>query len=797
MTKNLQQTPPSGLGVGDIAYVLFKHKWKLIVISLLGLIAAAVYYFRAPALWRSQAKLMVRYVVERSAVDQVQNTTSLSAGQGAEAVMQSELEILNSWDLAEKVAALPGMEELAPKSKTPAKAEGAALAIMEGLKAVAVKGSNVIVVEFKHWNREAVQKALDQLVQEYFRKHLEIHRSKEAAKFVSEKVEKSRTKLKGAEQDLMKLKSDSGVYSLPETIHSVNEEVAKLQNELNSAETLLAEHRARVEALEKFAATGKGEAVPFGPALTPAKPKDEEPAEGGKAAALSGGATPGSPDEVRTALTPEDSAVGSADNEYFNAVSGLKLLEAERVEMLKYYREEHYAVKELDEKISRQQRLIEIYKERSAEGSNRQVRSALLAAQSQTAALEARVEKIKEVQAIAQKNVLALTALMPRIAEMEMARDIEAGNYKYMSASLEKAQVDEALDGSKMPNISIVQEATPAVLDMGKRDKIALGIAGGTAAAAIALTLLFGLFLKRRVNRPEDLENRLGVPLLLSIPFFSRQDCLRLLQPKGANGSKALNQNDRLRLLHPKGTNGSAANGSAVNGSNGDTGTKLATAVEPPSAPWEAGHFIRPYSEAARDRLGLYFESRGITHKPKLIGVTGFSDGAGTSTLAAGLAAALSETGEGKVLMVDMTANGSEDDVHPFFAGRPAVALDDALKPAGNIESTADNLYLATADPNSPGSGSLGLNKLRRIMRDLKASDYDYMVFDMPALGQTSSTAAMAGLMDQVLVIVEGEASSPEEIKRGFRDLVESRAKVSVIFNKARSYGPKALVGGH
>ena len=217
---------------------------------------------------------------------------------------------------------------------------------------------------------------------------------------------------------------------------------------------------------------------------------------------------------------------------------------------------------------------------------------------------------------------------------------------------------------------------------------------------------------------------------------------------------------------------------------------------EAPAAPWEIGHFIRPFSEAVRDRLGLYFEINGIIHKPRLIGVTSFSHGAGTSTLAAGLAAALSETGEGKVLMVDMTANGSEGEVHPFFAGQPAVALDDALKSAGQIQSTAENLYLATAEPNSAGSGSLGLNKFRRIMRDLKASDFDYMVFDMPALGQTSSSAAMAGLMDQVLVIVESETSSPEEVKRGFRDLADSRAKVSMVFNKARSYGPKALTGG-
>ena len=59
--------------------------------------------------------------------------------------------------------------------------------------------------------------------------------------------------------------------------------------------------------------------------------------------------------------------------------------------------------------------------------------------------------------------------------------------------------------------------------------------------------------------------------------------------------------------------------------------------------------------------------------------MTSFSQGAGTSTLAAGLAAALSETDEGKVLLVDV--NLGPDHVHPFFKGKPAYPLTTALQP--------------------------------------------------------------------------------------------------------------------
>jgi Mrp family chromosome partitioning ATPase len=211
-------------------------------------------------------------------------------------------------------------------------------------------------------------------------------------------------------------------------------------------------------------------------------------------------------------------------------------------------------------------------------------------------------------------------------------------------------------------------------------------------------------------------------------------------------------------------------------------------------APWEVEHFIRPYSEAVRDRLGLYFELHGVTHKPKLIGVTGFTDGAGTSTLAAGVAAALSETGDGKVLLVDVNATNGE--VHPFFAGRPAAALTTAIKPEAAITSAADNLYLATVNQSGSKSTHLGLKKFFALVPTLKASDFDYIIFDMPPITQTSPTVGLAALMDKVLLVVEAEKTTRDTVKRGYRELVGARADVAVVLNKTRTYGPNWLESG-
>jgi len=211
-------------------------------------------------------------------------------------------------------------------------------------------------------------------------------------------------------------------------------------------------------------------------------------------------------------------------------------------------------------------------------------------------------------------------------------------------------------------------------------------------------------------------------------------------------------------------------------------------------APWSPDHFIRPFCEAIRDRFGLYFELNQLTHKPKLIGVTAFSHGGGTSTIAAGLAAALSETDDGKVLLVDV--NLGPGDVHPFFKGKPAYALATALQPSGAIDPAADNLYLATVGSSRSGPAQLGLKRFFDLMPNLKASEFDYIIFDMPPLEQISPTWALSPFMDKLLLIVQGDTSNKEVVKRGYQKLVAERENVSVVFNKAQSYGPKWIDGG-
>jgi Mrp family chromosome partitioning ATPase len=200
---------------------------------------------------------------------------------------------------------------------------------------------------------------------------------------------------------------------------------------------------------------------------------------------------------------------------------------------------------------------------------------------------------------------------------------------------------------------------------------------------------------------------------------------------------------------------------------------------------------LRPFFEALRDRVAVHLER--ISHKPKLVAVTGCSPGSGVTTLAAGLAASLSETGDGKVLLVDM--NLEHGAVHPFFRGQPSCGLLEALeKDKGQKGQVQQNLVLAAASSGNGHGGSLVPRKFANLMPKLVATDYDFVIFDMPPVSQTSVTPRLARLMDMTLMVIESEKTQVDVVRQASALLQQSKADVAVVLNKTRSYVPRRLL---
>ena len=111
MTANNPSKPqPSSLDFQDICYVLFRHKGKIIVLSVAGILGAAALLFLKPPVYQSEGKLFVRYVLDRGESRSLTptggdpNQVRLPDPRG-EGIINTEKEILDSFDLANQVAA--------------------------------------------------------------------------------------------------------------------------------------------------------------------------------------------------------------------------------------------------------------------------------------------------------------------------------------------------------------------------------------------------------------------------------------------------------------------------------------------------------------------------------------------------------------------------------------------------------------------------------------------------------------------------------------------------------------------
>src|SRR5205823_1705929 len=65
--------------------------------------------------------------------------------------------------------------------------------------------------------------------------------------------------------------------------------------------------------------------------------------------------------------------------------------------------------------------------------------------------------------------------------------------------------------------------------------------------------------------------------------------------------------------------------------------------------------------------------------------------------------------------------------------------------PAAQVRST-----LVLANANDPGDKTLSLvpSRFSALVPKFKASDYDYIIFDMPPVSSTSPTASLASMLD-------------------------------------------------
>jgi uncharacterized protein involved in exopolysaccharide biosynthesis/Mrp family chromosome partitioning ATPase len=741
-----QGAQASGISLGDIYYILFRHKWKIVVLSTLGVLAAAYLYLTKKPVYGSEAELLVRYVID----------TKFKVGSNADIrqldprgdnTLNSEVRIFTSFDLATNVVKAIGAEKILggpdPENDPINKA---AKVIRQNITVEPVRRTDVLRVVFQHPNKDLVQPILAQLINSYLDMHVRIHSLGVSETFLTQRTIQLSNQLAQTESQLRQAKAAAGVVSTLEDAKKEHSDMISAQvRELNTARADLAGHEAALGMFSK--------PVPV-----------QETTNAAPAAA--------------TAELPAD-VVG----DYKELDAQLQQFLATRRQLLTWATDTSYPVQDIQAQIKdieQKKKALEAKYPRLASMPSLPTTAPATAGspsglpafdplneEVQVRILSARIESMNSKLTQLRQELSKIEASEAVITELQRKREIEDADYRIYENSLHQAKITHTLEEGRLSNISVTQEPTPPFKDTDRTKKMCMVVAGGGFGAGLALAVLLELFLNQTVRRPNEIETRLRLPLMLSIPDTRRRN-FKVPGPKRASNGHAL-------LKAPDETNGEAAKHASME-----------------VALWDNSHDLRLYFEALRDRLFVFFDTNNLKHNPKLVAVTACSEGAGVSTIAAGLAATLSETGDGNVLLVDM--NDGEGAARPFYKGKPTCGIADALE--GKKREGAmvqNNLYVVAEGMNGGAFPDALPKQFNHLMPKLKASDYDFIIFDMPPVSQISVTPKMARMMDINLLIVESEKTEREIVKQASSMISGSKANLGIVLNKKRSYVPKWL----
>jgi len=758
----------------DLVFVLFRHKRKIAAFAGVATAATLLFTFLSPPAYRSEAKLLVRLGGASVTPDPtlVPERTLLPVRLTWESAINSEIEVLRSVELAYEVVdslgpeawgeagaeavaraeALPkppkGKEE-APSSKGTTgggfigKIKGLlgsgdsskvpdrdalAARLLRNLSVEALPDSNVISVAYEDRSPELAQRVVTTLVNCYLKKHFSIYRSPGSVQFLEEQTKLFEKQLAETEKALRDLKLKTGISSLEDDRKALLERVSSLIKQIDEVNASLATSQAKVESIRQLLKT-----VPETVVLTET----------------------------------------TVPNRAADALRGkLYDLAAEEQKLLQQLSENSVRVKEIRRQIDQLKKLLKeegdwkIQRSRGLNEAYVRLKIDLLNEQANLASLRARKQTLEQRLAEAQKALDALTTVEADIRRLERQRTIQEENYRTYYDNLQQAKIDKESESRNITNISVIQSATYNPKPVRPRKKLNLvlgllfGLLGGLGTAFITE------YLDHTFSRPEDLERRLAVPTLVSLPRLrKRKDLL-----------------PRVRKSFRK-----------VSGEQDGSAFKPVVLKDPDRnepLEFELSDALQDAFETLRTRITLALE-KADRQGAAIVALTSSLQGEGTSTLAANLAVALANRSDGRVLYADLSGRRSAvEQVFPVSrpeAG-PDVTINERTGKVSLQPLRAGNLDIICDLPRFEDS-----RQLSRIL-ELLRSTYSLIVLDTPPVLAPESGVKWMRFTDQALLVVEAERTR-WEVAAQARDLL-GQVPVQLagaLLNKRRYHVPSWL----
>ena len=473
------------ISIRDVFTIVLKHKGKILTVFLGTIMTVMGYTLLMPPTFEAQASLMVKIGREHMYRSEFGGITpALPFDQ--ERIVESEIQILSSRDLTQRVietlgiaAIYPEISENPPREITPL--EAAIRKMQDHLSVAKVRDSNVIKVTFENRSPTLAAQSLSLLVNFFKEKHLEVF-SNPKASFLEKQLIVHQNKLKASKSALQSFKQEHGLSSLEEERRLLLEQRRDLDAKLKETNHTMYGLTSKLHLLKKQI----------------------------------------SQISVSTSLE----SVSARERVIDETKAHLLSLRLKEQDLSTRYKAKSRFVENIRKEISMVETFIDDQESHLTDtvktGKNpvyQALELEILRAESERTFFKTQAEEITEQLQELNKTLASFDELEKELSTLQLNVDSDQQNYATYLAKVEEARVSEEMDQLKMANISIIQP--PTVPEKPVKPSIAVNFLLGIFAGGLA-GLVFAFVsenFERGYSRPEFVSQDLGLPILSSIRY--------------------------------------------------------------------------------------------------------------------------------------------------------------------------------------------------------------------------------------------------------------------------------------
>jgi uncharacterized protein involved in exopolysaccharide biosynthesis len=515
---NLYEHRPSSFTTRDVAAIGFRHK-RVMMLSFLGVfVGVTLSWLVLPSKYRSETKLLVK----RERVDPV--ITPDKAAQMtfrdtvSEEEINSEVELITSQDVLQQVVTSCRLDRkgflssmVHPFATEQNRIDHAVADLRSDLELEVLKKTNVISIAYESRSPRRAQRVLAALDSAYLEKHLDVHHPAGQFQFFDQQAEQYKKDLLSAEEQLKQFADQQGGVA-PSTMRDITlQKLADFNGQLQTTRASIRETQTRISDLEKQSSS------------TPSR------------------------------LTTQ---MKNSDNPQVleNLKATLISLENKRTELLTKYQPTYPLVEEVDKELADTRGALA--KEESSpvkEETTDQnptyawVSGELAKAKADLSGFHARETALLSSISFYNEQVRKLEQQGIQQGDLVRTEKANEANYLLYTQKKEEARIEDALDRTRLLNVSVVE--TPALPSLPTRSPLLLGLVALLLASAVSIGVVVAMdYADQSFRTPSEVLEELRIPVLAAVPAHQSPVLEAYSDPGTGNGNGNRHRTDDIHF---------------------------------------------------------------------------------------------------------------------------------------------------------------------------------------------------------------------------------------------------------